>query len=984
VNEPRSLWLGLVVLGAALANVAAWPGISGGQVAGGGVRSTSGVSANVSDSLRARREIRWAEADSVMQALLQRPGYSITRYQGNQVVFRAGEHVMLIRGNRAQVARDSAILVGDTIEYNDSTQVVLATGDTLILRDPARGPDDVVGRRLLRYDIRTREGVVYGVTTAVESGERWVVHGGAAAFKGDTTAAGAASFYARNGWLTSCQEAEPHYHFAAGEIKLISKNVLVARPAILYIADIPVFWLPFVFQDVREGRRSGVIPPRFGFTEIVRNSPSYRRTIENLGYYFAINDYVDAQVTMDWRSDARSSASDPGWLKFNGLIRYRVRDLFASGELGVSHHYLRDGTTNQQYSLTHQQEFSQRTRLSASLNYVTNTTVQRNTAFNPFTAMQTIASQLNYQTARGPWSLSLGGSQRQYPGRAQIDRTFPTLNVTSQPIAVGEWLTWRPAFSLSSSQSFHIDQAGDFGYRYFESANGVVDSTRVDRNTRSTVIRFDTPVEIFRFSWRNAFSLSDRLNDFPERRTIVAVNDTSQKSVRVFRRTYVTSFDWETSFSLPAFSQGRWNISPSVQIQKVDGRSGLLVRTERTGGRFVAQPLRPAFGLGIAPTLYKIYTLPFGPFAAIRHSINPTLSYQYTPRVEVSDEFLAANGDTRVGYLGGNRQNVVSLGLNTVFEAKMRPASDTIPPEQWRKIRLLSIGFTTLAYDFERARVTGSTGLTNRNFGVTMRSDLLPGFDFGVDWSLFQGDPVSDTATFKPYREAIRGSLSLSAESPLVRGIARLLGLELPAGTGPQVPQGPAPAPGAPSFVAGQPIAGSISRIAALGPPSGRGWQWNLTYSSQRQRPPRGSNVVVLDPLADCQPFRGDPLIYEVCVSQRTATTDPTGPGLETTRGGTYFVTPAQSNVQSTLSFHLTEKWGAQWNTTYDFTERKFASHVATLTREMHDWNAVFAFMRAPNGNFAFNFHIALKAQPDIKFDYDRRSYPRGYTGPRR
>jgi hypothetical protein len=972
----QTAWLVLVLAGLPLGSTA--------QELRGSRQAARSAAPAGRDSLPVRRAIKWAEADSVMQALLQRPGYSVTRYQGSQVVFRADQHLMLLRGPMAQVARDSALLVGDTIEYNDSTQVVVARGDTLLLRDPARGPDDVVGQRLLRYDIGTREGIVYGVTTAVESGERWVVHGGVAAFRGDTSAKGSASFYARSGWLTSCQETEPHYHFAAGEIKLISKNVLVARPAILYIADVPVFWLPFIFQDVREGRRSGVIPPRFGFTEIVRNSPSYRRTIEDFGYYFAISDYLDAEVTMDWRSDARASATDPGWLKFNGRMRYRVRDLFLNGELGVSHHYLRNGTTNQQYSLTHQQEFSQRTRLSASLNYVTNTTVQRNTAFNPFTAMQTIASQLNYQTARGPWSLSLGGSQRQYPGRDQIDRTFPTLNLTAQPIAVGDWLTWRPAFSLSSSQSLHIDQVGDFAYRYYERPDGSVDSVRIDRSTRSTAIRFDTPLEIFRFNWRNAFSLSDRLNDFPERRTIVAVDDTAKKSVRVFRRTYVTNLDWETSFSLPAFSQGRWNISPSLQIQKVDGRSGLLVRSERTGGRFVAQPLRPAFALGVAPTLYRIYTLPFGPFAAIRHSINPTLSYQYTPRVQVSDDFLAANGDTRVGYLGGNRQNIVSLGLNTVFEAKLRPGSDTLPPEQWRKIRLLSIGFTTLAYDFERARATRSTGLTNRTFGMTLRSDLLPGFDFGVDWSLFQGDPISDTATFKPYREAVRGSLNLNAESPLVRAVARLLGVDLPAATtGPAGP-GPAPVPGAPSFVAGQPIAGSIARIAAMGALPGRGWQWNLTYSSQRQRPPRGSNVVVLDPLADCQQFRNDPLTYQLCVSQRTATTDPSGPGLETTRGGTYFVTPPQSNVQSTLSFHVTEKWGAQWNTTYDFTQRKFASHVATLTREMHDWNAVFAFMRAPNGNFAFNFHIALKAQPDIKFDYDRRSYPRGYTGPRR
>jgi hypothetical protein len=55
-----------------------------------------------------------------------------------------------------------------------------------------------------------------------------------------------------------------------------------------------------------------------------------------------------------------------------------------------------------------------------------------------------------------------------------------------------------------------------------------------------------------------------------------------------------------------------------------------------------------------------------------------------------------------------------------------------------------------------------------------------------------------------------------------------------------------------------------------------------------------------------------------------------------------------------------------------------------TLTRELHDWNATFAFMRAPNGNFTFNFHISLKAQPDIKFDWDTRDYPRGYSGIRR
>jgi hypothetical protein len=119
-------------------------------------------------------------------------------------------------------------------------------------------------------------------------------------------------------------------------------------------------------------------------------------------------------------------------------------------------------------------------------------------------------------------------------------------------------------------------------------------------------------------------------------------------------------------------------------------------------------------------------------------------------------------------------------------------------------------------------------------------------------------------------------------------------------------------------------------------------------------------------------------------VQQASVTSGSDGPGVGTTVGGTYYLTPPQSNAQSTLSFHITEKWGAQWATTYDFTRREFASQIFTLTREMHDWNATFAFLRAPNGNFTFNFHISLKAQPELKFDWDTRDYDRRLTGVQR
>jgi hypothetical protein len=74
------------------------------------------------------------------------------------------------------------------------------------------------------------------------------------------------------------------------------------------------------------------------------------------------------------------------------------------------------------------------------------------------------------------------------------------------------------------------------------------------------------------------------------------------------------------------------------------------------------------------------------------------------------------------------------------------------------------------------------------------------------------------------------------------------------------------------------------------------------------------------------------------------------------------------------MNFELTQKWSASWQTSYDFERREFASQVVSLQRDLHDWRAVFAFTHSPNGNFAFNFFIALKPQPELKFDYSRAS----------
>ncbi|MGH7668742.1 MAG: hypothetical protein ACRENQ_04550, partial [Gemmatimonadaceae bacterium] len=78
------------------------------------------------------------------------------------------------------------------------------------------------------------------------------------------------------------------------------------------------------------------------------------------------------------------------------------------------------------------------------------------------------------------------------------------------------------------------------------------------------------------------------------------------------------------------------------------------------------------------------------------------------------------------------------------------------------------------------------------------------------------------------------------------------------------------------------------------------------------------------------------------------------------------------------IQFPLTDNWSAAWRTNYNFQQHQFAMQDVQLIRELHDWRAIFSFTQSPNGNFSFSFQIALKAEPDLKFNYNRGTYRSG------
>lgn len=925
------------------------------------------------DSTKPKDLIKWNETDSVMTELMGRAGYTATRYQGDQAVFDAQTRTLHIKGApgvKTGVSREQTVLVGDSIIYSDSTKIIVARGDTVILRDPEQQAADVIANGEMAYNVELHRGVVTNIATQIaETGQNWFVHGNTAAFVSDTSRGRETAFYVRNGTITSCDDSIPDYHFRANEIKMISKNIMVARPAVLYIGDVPIMWLPFIFQDMRSGRRSGMLTPRFGVSELFRNSPTYRRHLENLGYYFAISDYMDAQIALDWRSGSRPSEGDPGWTRLNGEMQYRWLDRFMTGRLALSRQDQRDGSSNTALSWSHNQDFSQDTHFRTNINYVTNTFIQRNTTFNPAQVLATISSQASYDTKVGPASVSLGGSRTQYPGRTEVEQTFPNFSITTPAISPTSWLDWTPGFQFTTNQSLNVDQSGEFTYRFLSPT----DSVKLKRNVRQTTSAFNTPIRIGGFTWSNSFNLRDLESNAPTTIVVVDPADSSNKQSKVFARTFSTEVDWQTGITLPAFLQNSFKMTPSVSFTNVDSH-GFWVRSEQNGGRFVHQSKRPVFGLSASPTIFGLFP-GFGPFTRLRHSITPSLSYSYAPTGDISDEFLRALNISRQGYLGALAQNRLSLGLSHVIEAKMK-SDDTSSTAEPKKIKLLSMNFTPLAYDFERARVTHRSGWVTDNIGSDFTTDLIPGFRGAIRYSLYQGDIASDTARFKPFRTGIDASVTLNAQSGIFGAITRIFGRAIPQ-KNPQIERvEPSQDDALANAVASTPVAGVTARNRQYSLPPTQGWSLNLQYSETRQRPPTGNGTIIqFDPNVLCASVVNNPILFPQCIQDQSATVNgglPPG----TISAGTPFVRiPPRQNLNSQMNFHLTPKWAGSWMTNYDFQAHKFGSHTVTLQRELHDWRAIFGFTQAPNGNFAFNFFIALNAEPDLKFNYDKQTY---------
>ena len=151
-------------------------------------------------------------------------------------------------------------------------------------------------------------------------------------------------------------------------MKIIQNDIVVARPIILHLGQIPIFGIPLgIFPHKGGQRHSGWIMPSYGDN---KNRGQY---IQGLGFYWAPSDYWDSKFTLGF--------GDKQGATFRINTQYRVRYKFSGSLNFFNRQYLsgtsnimdltEDRSTSTTLRWTHKQELRKNQSLNANVTYST-------------------------------------------------------------------------------------------------------------------------------------------------------------------------------------------------------------------------------------------------------------------------------------------------------------------------------------------------------------------------------------------------------------------------------------------------------------------------------------------------------------------------------------------------------------------------------------------------------------------------------------
>ncbi len=358
-----------------------------------------------------------------------RKGYDVDTVifssSSDSMVFLVNEKKMNLYGN-SELQYKQTELKSANISIDFSTNNIEATGvktDTGLSGSPElKDRGELYEGSQMKYNFKTAQGYI----TAAETESEGSFYTGEKIKKVDQE-----TYFIQDGIFTSCDIDTPHYHFYSPEMKVIHKQEVVSRWVWLYFGGVPFpIPLPFAVFPIESGRRSGILPPAYG------NDARYGRYFSRFGYFWAISDYMDANLTADYYTRGSYNVES----RFRYAKRYSL-----SGNLEGGYSYFQEGADTDpdkvqrkdwRVKLSHNQSLNPTLKLDANLEFVSGNYLERNvTEYSELLRNEIISNATLFKS----WdesgnSLSLGYQRRQDIESGNITEVLPnlTFNLTQK------------------------------------------------------------------------------------------------------------------------------------------------------------------------------------------------------------------------------------------------------------------------------------------------------------------------------------------------------------------------------------------------------------------------------------------------------------------------------------------------------------------------------------------------------------------------
>jgi lipopolysaccharide assembly outer membrane protein LptD (OstA) len=605
-------------------------------------------------------------------------------YESDKIDYDADNRILRLTG-RSRVNYQKIQLSADTIVYAMKENLFTATGGPMLIEDK----DTTVGD-FMAYNIKTRRGRVSSATTHIEK----------AYFCGQRIVKSQKNeLYVDRGDYTTCALVDtPHFFFYGEKIRLIPNDKIISKPVVLNIGDAPVAALPYFIFPVERNRKSGILTPKWG------GNPAGGGYIDDVGIYYTPNDYVDLTTSArirEFREFVLQASSH-----YN--LRYRLdgsisgRYAFNSDILKSSRQWALDYTHNQNITPDGQTRLSGRGNLVSAKNFYSNFS-QDSSELREQLLTANLSLSKQFQDIKG--SGTLVWNRTHDINRDHTVDDAPSLNFS---------LFDRPLIAPPEEGAIGLDEKDTVSPRWYNniywgySARGLARRDHWGRDTAGisffrpglyNEIHVSAPQKLFKYITISPNASADLASFYGYFDTTVLRYDTTRHFID------------DTIRQLSDTVKYRAYTNVAVSPFTVDSAGYPITKYRVTGeGSPTVQPFRQKHdssfanvlswkaGVSMSTNLYGIFPIRILNFAGIRHTISPSISYNYLPRHDLDKTFYNLGIPFQSAH---KKQQNIGLSIGNQFHGKIiKKGSDPSSKPTEEKFSILSVNLGT-SYNFE-------------------------------------------------------------------------------------------------------------------------------------------------------------------------------------------------------------------------------------------------------------------------------------------